>query len=96
VVAGVKGILMLVFVNPELFSLAEEEDKTPFPQEVVEEEGYKIVVEMVVVKDKEVVGASVVVVMVVGVEEVVEEVVSPPQFALEFAHGPSLHITDSR
>jgi hypothetical protein len=89
----VKGILMLVFVNPELFSLAEEEDKTPFPQEVVEEEeGYKIVVEMVVVKDKEVVGASVVVVMVVEVEEVV----SPPQFALEFAHGPSLHITDSR
>jgi hypothetical protein len=87
---------VLVFVNPELFSLAEEEDKTPFPQEVVEEEeGYKIVVEMVVVvKDKEVVGTSVVVVMVVGVE--VEEVVSPPQFALEFAHGPSLHITDSR
>jgi hypothetical protein len=90
----VKGILVLVFINPELFSLAEEEDKTPFPQEVVEEEGYKIVVEMVVVKDKEVVGASVVVVMVVEVE--VEEVVSPPQFALEFAHGPSLHITDSR
>lgn len=49
---------------------------------------------VVVVKDKEVVGASVVVVMVVEVE--VEEVVSPPQFALEFAHGPSLHITDSR
>jgi hypothetical protein len=89
----VKGILVLVFVNSELFSLAEEEDKTPlFPQEVVEEEGYKIVVEMVVVKDKKVVGASVVVVMVVGVEEVV----SPPQFALEFVHGPSLHITDSR